>query len=133
MQRAQRAVDNPALDTAIAVGNALRQPVVVFLAPVPFYPHGNLRHYSFLFQGFSELEPALARRRVGLVFRLAPHHRVEAFAEDVNASVVIGDENPMREPAAWRDRVAVGVCRVGFAWRADGWVLHLKRKGKKTF
>jgi deoxyribodipyrimidine photo-lyase len=106
MQRAQRAVDNPALDTAIAVGNALGQPVVVFLAPVPFYPHGNLRHYSFLFQGFTELEPALVRRRVGLVFRLAPHHRVEAFAEDVHASVVIGDENPIREPAAWRDRVA---------------------------
>jgi len=98
MQRAQRAVDNPALDTAIAVGNALGQPVVVFLAPVPFYLHGNLRHYSFLFHGFTELEPTLARRRVGLVFRLAPHHRVEAFAEDVHACVVIGDENPLRVP-----------------------------------
>ena len=106
MQRAQRTVDNPALDIAIAVGNALRQPVVVFLAPIPFYPHGNLRHYQFLFQGFEELEPALARRRVGLVFRFAPHHRVEAFADEVGASIVVGDENPLREPSAWRDRVA---------------------------
>jgi deoxyribodipyrimidine photo-lyase len=106
MQRAQRAVDNPALDAAIGVGNALRQPVVVFLAPVPFYPHGNHRHYQFLFQGFAELEPALTRRGVGLVFRFAPDHRVEAFADEVDASVVIGDENPLREPAAWRTRVA---------------------------
>ena len=43
MQRAQRTTDNPALDVAIAVGNALRQPVVVFLAPIPLYPHGKLR------------------------------------------------------------------------------------------
>ena len=41
MQRAQRAIDNPALDLAINMGNALHQPVVVFLAPVPFYPHGK--------------------------------------------------------------------------------------------
>ena len=106
MQRAQRTTDNPALDVAIAVGNALRQPVVVFLAPIPFYPHGNRRHYQFLFQGFPELESGLARRRVGLVFRFAPDHRVEGFADEAGASIVIGDENPLREPAAWRQRVA---------------------------
>ena len=49
MQRAQRALDNPALDLAIDIGNALHQPILVFLAPVPFYPHANLRHYQFLF------------------------------------------------------------------------------------
>jgi deoxyribodipyrimidine photo-lyase len=30
MQRAQRGVDNPALDVAIAAGNELRRPVAVF-------------------------------------------------------------------------------------------------------
>ena len=106
MQRAQRATDNPALDAAISVGNALRQPVVVFLAPIPFYPHGNLRHYQFLFQGFEELATALSRRHVGLVFRFAPDHRIEAFADEVGASLVVGDENPLREPSVWRERVA---------------------------
>ena len=47
MQRAQRAIDNPALDVAIRVANELKKPVVVFLAPVPFYPRANLRHYRF--------------------------------------------------------------------------------------
>ena len=51
MQRAQRALDNPALDLAVDVANALHQPVVIFFAPVPFYPHANLRHYEFLAQG----------------------------------------------------------------------------------
>src|SRR5215472_540876 len=39
MQRAQRGVDNPGLNVAVEVGNALGKPVVVFFAPVPFYPH----------------------------------------------------------------------------------------------
>ncbi len=52
MQRAQRALDNPALDVAVEAANILRQPVVIFFAPVPFYPHANLRHYAFLAQGF---------------------------------------------------------------------------------
>ena len=54
MQRAQRAADNPALDAAIDVANELKKPVVVFLAPVPFYPHANLRHYHFLAEGIPE-------------------------------------------------------------------------------
>ncbi|HKC70784.1 MAG TPA: deoxyribodipyrimidine photo-lyase, partial [Terriglobales bacterium] len=41
MQRAQRGRDNPALDAAVHAANALAKPVVVFFAPVPFYPHAN--------------------------------------------------------------------------------------------
>ena len=44
MQRAQRGIDNPALDVAVDAANELGKPVVVFFAPVPFYPHANLRH-----------------------------------------------------------------------------------------
>ena len=39
MQRAQRGFDNHALDIAVEAANALGKPVVVFFAPVPFYPH----------------------------------------------------------------------------------------------
>src|SRR5277367_4825556 len=51
VQRAQRATDNPALDLAIAAGNALRLPVVAFLGLVPAFPNGNWRHYQFLVDG----------------------------------------------------------------------------------
>ena len=106
MQRAQRAIDNPALDLAINAGNTLHQPVVVFLSPVPFYPHGDLRHYQFLFDGFPELESTLKKRRVSLVFQQHPNHRLVPFCETIKASLVVGDENPLREPRRWRNIIA---------------------------
>jgi deoxyribodipyrimidine photo-lyase len=54
MQRAQRGVDNPALDVAIAAANELRRPVAVFFVLHPKYPNANLRHYAFLVEGLEE-------------------------------------------------------------------------------
>ena len=54
MQRAQRAVDNPALDVAIAVGNELGRPIVVFFGLNPFVAGANLRHYQFLADGLAD-------------------------------------------------------------------------------
>ena len=67
MQRAQRAFDNPALDIAVEVANTLRQPVVIFFAPVPFYPHANLRHYAFLAQGIPDIAERARKRGIGFV------------------------------------------------------------------
>jgi deoxyribodipyrimidine photo-lyase len=106
MQRAQRALDNPALDVAVNVGNELGKPVVVFFAPVPFYPHANLRHFSFLADGIPDIAEALARRSIGFVLRAYPAHSLFKFGEEVRPSMVIGDENPLREPEEWRSRVA---------------------------
>ena len=102
MQRAQRGIDNPALNAAVEAGNVLRKPVVVFLAPVPFYPNANLRHYHFLVEGIPDISAALAKRNIGFVLRRFPHHSLLRFCEEVNAALVVGDENPMREPEAWR-------------------------------
>ncbi len=72
MQRSQRAIDNPALDIAIEVGNELRKPVVVFFAPVPFYPRANLRHYRFLAEGIPDIAADLARRNVEIYLASLP-------------------------------------------------------------
>jgi deoxyribodipyrimidine photo-lyase len=106
MQRAQRALDNPALDVAVAAANALHQPVVIFFAPVPFYPHANLRHYEFLAQGIPDTAERARKRGVGFVLRRYPEHSLLRFCEEVKASLVVGDENPMREPGHWRDVAA---------------------------
>jgi deoxyribodipyrimidine photo-lyase len=106
MQRAQRAFDNPALDVAVDAGKELGKPVVVFFAPVPFYPGANLRHFSFLADGIAEMAETLGRRRVGFVLRPYPANNLVKFCEEVRAAVVIGDENPLREPEEWRCRVA---------------------------
>jgi deoxyribodipyrimidine photo-lyase len=106
MQRAQRGIDNPALNIAVDAANALRKPVVVFLAPVPFYPHANLRHYRFLAEGIPDIAEALARRNVGFVLRRFPEHSLLRFCDEVRAALVVGDENPMREPESWRENAA---------------------------
>src|SRR5579862_7039049 len=67
MQRAQRALDNPALDVAVHAANALKLPCVIFFAPVPFYPHANLRHYVFLQQGICDIATMAEKRDIGFV------------------------------------------------------------------
>ena len=106
MQRAQRGTDNPALNVAVEASNLLRKPIVVFFAPVPFYPHANLRHYRFLNDGISDIAAALTRRNIGFVLRRYPYHSLLKFCEEVKPALVIGDENPLREPESWRVRAA---------------------------
>lgn len=106
MQRAQRGMDNSALDVAIAAANALDKPAVVFFAPVPFYPHANLRHYRFLAQGIPDIADALETRNVRFVLRRYPDHSLIKFCEEVRPSLVVGDENPLRETEQWRQSVA---------------------------
>lgn len=121
MQRAQRGRDNPALDTAITAANALGKPAVVFFAPVPFYPHANLRHFRFLQEGIPDIAQELAKRGVGFVLRPYPHHHLLQFCDQVRPALVIGDENPLREPEEWRRRVARDL-RVPF-WTVDADVI----------
>ncbi len=102
MQRAQRAVDNPALDLAIALGNELGLPVVAFLSIIAYYPGANLRHYVFLNQGLPDIEEDLAERHVTFIVRRTPDHRVEQLLQEANAALLVGDENHCREPQRWR-------------------------------
>jgi len=106
MQRAQRGFDNPALDVAVEAGNALGKPVVVFFAPVPYYPHANPRHYRFLVEGIPDLAQDVRACGVGFVLRRHPEHSLLTFCDEVRPCLVVGDENPMREPRSWREKAA---------------------------
>jgi deoxyribodipyrimidine photo-lyase len=117
MQRAQRGFDNSALDMAVSVANELKKPVVVFFAPVPFYPHANQRHYGFLGDGIADISFDLARRNIGFVLRTYPDHSLLKFCAEVRAAILIGDENPLRETEQWRSRVAQKI-QVPF-WTVD--------------
>ena len=109
MERAQRGIDNPALDVAVDAANALQKPVVVFFAAVPFYPNANLRHYHFLAEGIPDIATALAQRSIGFVLRRYPEHSLLRFCDEVKASLVVADENPLREPEGWRRTAAKGL------------------------
>jgi deoxyribodipyrimidine photo-lyase len=106
MQRAQRAVDNPALETAAAVANELGMPLVVFFRLVPGVRGANLRHYQFLVEGLPEVAEELARRRIGFVLRCGREERVASFCAEVRAALVVSDEDPLRDAEAGRRRFA---------------------------
>ena len=117
MQRAMRIHENPALDVAIEAANLLDLPCVVFFSVIPNYSNANLRHYHFLQQGLRDVEADAAERGVGFVLRLHPHNSLERFLDEVGAAILIGDENPCREPLRWR-RVLARRLRLPY-WTVD--------------
>ncbi len=117
MQRAQRGVDNHALNLAVEVGNEMGLPVVVYFAGISNFPHANLRHYVFLQQGLKDVAEDLKRRNVSFVLRNAPRCDHAELLEDVGAAICIGDENPMRAPEQWRQELAEKI-RIPF-WTVD--------------
>jgi deoxyribodipyrimidine photo-lyase len=132
MQRAQRGRDNHALDTAVHVANALGLPCVVFFAVVRNFPHANLRHYAFMAQGLADIATDCAERGVGFIMRRAPDESPLRFFADVDAAMVIGDENPLRFPERWRLEIAEQV-PVPF-WTVDADVIvPSKLLGKAQF
>ena len=102
MQRAQRGVDNHAVNLAVDIANELKLPLVVYFAGISNFPHANLRHYAFLQQGLPDIEEDLAARNITFIMRRAPHESHERLLADAEAAICIGDENPMREPERWR-------------------------------
>jgi deoxyribodipyrimidine photo-lyase len=107
MQKAQRMLDNPALEVAVACGNALGLPVVAYFSVIPNYPNANLRHYHFLQQGLHDVAEGMAERGVGFVIRRpSDGNTLEKFLDETHAAMVVGDENVCREPERWRVALA---------------------------
>ena len=121
MQRAERGVDNHAVNLAVAIANELKLPLVVYFAGISNFPHANLRHYHFLQQGLPDIEEDLAARNITFIMRRAPHESHERLLADCGAALCIGDENPMREPERWRAALAKKL-RIPF-WTVDTDVL----------
>jgi deoxyribodipyrimidine photo-lyase len=130
MQRAMRIEDNPALDVAIEAGNLLGLPVVVYFQVIPNYPNANLRHYHFLQQGLMDVEEDAKERGVAFVLRRSPD-KLEEFLEEAQAALLVGDENPCREPERWRKVLATRL-NIPF-WTVDADVVVPSRVFGKSF
>jgi deoxyribodipyrimidine photo-lyase len=131
MQRAMRIADNAALDTAIAAGNLLGIPVVVYFSVIPNYPHANLRHYRFMEQGLRDAAADAAERGVGFVLRRAARNSLLSHLEELRAAMLVGDENPLREPERWRRSLARKL-RIPF-WTVDADVVVPSRVFGRSF
>lgn len=135
MQRAMRAVDNPALEVALEAANRLGLPVAIYFQVIPNYPNANARHYHFLQQGLRAVAEDAAERGVGLVVRRrmpdGSGASLEAFLEEVGAALVVGDENPCREPERLR-RVLAKNLRIPF-WTVDADVVVPSQRFDRSF
>src|ERR1700678_4407101 len=87
MQRAERALDNPALDIAVEVANELDLPVLVYFSAISNFPSANLRHYYFLNQGLRDIEADLAERGITFIVRRPPGNSLEALLAQVGAAM----------------------------------------------
>ena len=106
MQHASRGLNNHAVDCAVNVANELGLPLLVYFSVISNYPHANLRHYAFLNQGLRDIEEDLAERNISFIVRRPPANSLDKLLEEVNAAILIGDENPCREPERWRQVIA---------------------------
>ena len=83
MRRAQRAYENPALEAAIALANAIAKPVVVFFALRTHHPYATARHFTFMLEGLADTAARLERRRVVIVLVLRLRQIAEQFSPRV--------------------------------------------------
>ncbi len=102
MQRAQRARGNEAFNTAVLIANTLGIPLVVLFRLEPSFPHATERHYAFMLEGLAETANDAEARGAAFLLRIGAEGDVGAVARELQAALVVGDENPLREPEAWR-------------------------------
>jgi len=101
LQQNIRAFDNPVIDTAIAAGNKLKLPVVVYHGLGQNYPHANDRLHQFIIEASQSLAIEVEKRGLrcinyierpdkfekGLVYRLGGEDAAAIFTDDVPAFV----------------------------------------------
>jgi deoxyribodipyrimidine photo-lyase len=90
---------------------------VTYFSAISNFPHANLRHYAFLNQGLADIEEDLQQQQIGFIVRRPPNNSLQALLAEVSAAMVVGDENPCREPERWR-RVLGGRLRIPY-WTVD--------------
>jgi deoxyribodipyrimidine photo-lyase len=110
MQRAQRGVDNLALNHAIKLGNALKLLVLAVFGLTPDYPDGQRRHYRFLVEGLVDTQRDMEGKGVPLVVRIGTPNDVAAqVATEAKAAIVVGDENPVKVGQIWRNALGTAL------------------------
>ena len=109
MQRSQRARGNEAFNTAVLLANTLGLPLIVLFRLKPDFPGATERHFAFLLEGLAETAREAEERGATFLLRFGEAGDVAGVAREVNAAVVVGDENPLREPEAWRAEAAAAL------------------------
>ncbi|MBY0310334.1 deoxyribodipyrimidine photo-lyase [Patescibacteria group bacterium] len=106
MERDQRALDNWALlyaqEQAVARGVTL---CVVFNL-VSTYGHATHRQYDFMLRGLAEVESTVRSKHIPFyLLQGNPADTISKFVKKHDVGEVVTDQNPLRDPNAWREQV----------------------------
>ncbi len=117
MRVAVRAVENPALDVALAAGAALGKPVFVYHGLAQSYAYASDRLHTFILEGARDVQLQLAARGISYTFNLerpgAPARALESLAH--RAALVVTDFMPVDPLRRWDASIA----KVAPLWRVD--------------
>ncbi|HER44067.1 MAG TPA: deoxyribodipyrimidine photolyase [Candidatus Eisenbacteria bacterium] len=132
MQASQRAEYNHALEYAVARGNELGLPVVVFFGLTGSFPEANLRHYQFMIEGLAEVREALAERGILLVVRrAAPADGAVEMSR--RAALVVCDRGYLGIQRAWRASAAGRIRRPLIQVESDVVIPVEEASGKEEY
>ncbi|MCA9569209.1 MAG: NAD(P)-binding protein [Myxococcales bacterium] len=108
MRTAVRAHENPALDVAILVANALRVPVFVYHALSERYPYASDRHHRFILEGARDVAVELGARGIATAFHLerAGHRGDHLHTLGSRAAAVVTEEMPVAPLRHWTRALA---------------------------
>ncbi len=105
MQASQRAVDNPALDVAVELGNSLSLPVLCVFGLAASYPEANLRHHAFMLKGLRETKEGLENQGIQLAVVIGMPDEV-ALSLAHEAAILVCDRGYLRHQKSWRRSVS---------------------------
>ncbi len=103
LRTAVRADENPALDAALAAGNALGLPVLIYHALSERYPYASDRHHTFQLEAARDLQAAIGERNVGYVFHLERiGHRGGHLKEmALRSALIVTEDMPVEPLRTW--------------------------------
>lgn len=106
MNRDQRANDNWALLFAQQEALKLGRPLLVFFNLDANFESANLRHFSFMLQGLSELEKSLASKNIPFILLQGKvENNLPLFIKKENVAVLVTDFSPLAIKQLWLKKI----------------------------
>jgi deoxyribodipyrimidine photo-lyase len=107
MSRDQRISDNWALLYAQQIAIKQKSSLVIAFCLVPHFLEATIRQYGFMIKGLQELEEGLFKKNI--LFKLvtdSPEQEIPLLANQLRASCLITDFDPLRIKRKWKAGVA---------------------------
>ena len=108
MRTALRGHENPALDVAVQVGNALGRPVLVYHGLSEHYPFASDRHHAFVLEGAADVAVELHERGVAYACHVERDGSRGPFLKDLagRACLVVTEDMPVPPLTGWTRTLA---------------------------